>query len=146
MGSSCADGEGGGGFEVAADGFVLAGAIDFLLEEIADGLELGDGGGGLGVGEGWVRGGEVLFVDTVGVAGELPCFVGGEGEDGGEEFGEVCEDLVHGGLGAAAARAVGRVAVESVLGDVDVEGAEVCGAELVERDEDLAEVVGGVGG
>ena len=140
------NGEGGGGFEIAADGFVLAGAVDFLLEEIADGLELGDGAGGFVGGEGRVGCGEVLFVDAVGVPGEFPCFVGGEGEDGSEEFGEVCEDLVHGGLGAAAARAVGRVAVEPILGDVDVEGAEVCGAELVEGDEDLAEVVGGVGG
>lgn len=46
-----------------------------------------------------------------------------------------------GRLGGAAAQAARGVAVETVLGDVNVEGAEIDGAKLVEKDEDLAEVV-----
>ena len=39
-------------------------------------------------------------------------------------------DLADGGLGGAAARAVGGVAVHPVLGDVDVEGAESVAKKL----------------
>jgi hypothetical protein len=85
-------------------------------------------------------------VDAVGVAQVLPDLIGGEGEDGGEEFAQGLGDLANGGLGGAAARAVGGVAVHPVLGDVDVESAEFGGEEAVHHGEDFAEVVGGVGG
>lgn len=41
---------------------------------------------------------------------------------------------------------VGGIAVEAVLGDVDVEGGEVAGDELGDGAGDFAEVVGGVSG
>ena len=83
---------------------------------------------------------------AVAVAEVFPGFIGGEGQDGGEQFAQRLGDLADGGLGGAAARAVGGVAVHPVLGDVDVEGAEVAGDELVHDGEDLAEIIGGVGG
>ncbi len=85
-------------------------------------------------------------MDAVGVTEVLPRFIGGEGEDGGEELAQGLGDLADGGLGGAAARTVGGVAVHPVLGDVDVEGAELGGEEAVHHGEDLAEVIGGVGG
>ena len=85
-------------------------------------------------------------MDAFIVAKVFPDFIGGEGEDGGEQFAQRLGDLADGGLGGTAARAVRRVAVHPVLGDVDVEGAEVAGDELVHDGEDLAEIIGGVGG
>ena len=85
-------------------------------------------------------------MDAVLVAEELPGFVGGVGEDRGEELGQGLGDLADGGLGGATAGAVGGIAVEAVLGDVDVEGGEVAGDELGDGGDDFAEVVGGVTG
>lgn len=61
----------------------------------------------------------------------FPCFVGGECEDGSEKACEGGEGVVDYGLGGAAAGAVGGVAVEAVFCGIDVDGGEVCGAELV---------------
>ena len=83
-------------------------------------------------------------MDAVGVAKELPGFVGGVGEDGGEEFGECLGDLADGGLGGATAGTVGGIAVHPVLGDVDVERREIARDELGDGGDDFAEVVGGV--
>jgi len=85
-------------------------------------------------------------VDAVGVAEVLPDFIGSEGEDGGEELAQGLRDLADGGLGGAAAGAAGGITVHPVLGDVDVEGAELSGEEAVHHGEDLAEIVAGVGG
>lgn len=139
-------GQGDGGFEVGADLLFLAGFFDGLLDDAANFEEFFDGGGGFRSGEGGIRLREDLHVHTVAVAEVFPGFIGGEGEDGGEELAQGLGDLADGGLGGAAARAVGGVAVHPVLGDVDVEGAELGGEEAVHHGEDLAEVVGGVGG
>ena len=82
---------------------------------------------------------------AVGVAEVLPGFVHREGEHGGEEAAEGLGDLADGGLCGEAARAGSGVAVHPVLGDVDVEGAEVAGDETVDDAEDFAEVVVRVG-
>lgn len=83
---------------------------------------------------------------AVAVAEEFPGFVGGVGEDGGEELYERLGDLADGGLGGAAAGAVLGVAVHPVLGDVDVERGEIPGDELGDGGDDLAEIVGGITG
>ncbi len=46
---------------------------------------------------------------------ELPDFVGGEAEDGGDEAGEGFGDAPEGGLGAAAGRVVGCEGIEAVF-------------------------------
>ena len=151
------EGELDGGFEVGADLLGLTGGLDGLLddgagfEEVFDGGEGGVVGGGGGVGltrpaKAGTTNGEGLEVDAVGVAEEFPSLVGGVGEDGGEQLHERLGDFADGGLGGAAAGAVGGVAVEAVLGDVDVEGGEIPGDELGDGADDLAEVVGGVTG
>ena len=81
---------------------------------------------------------------AVGVAEVLPGFVGGEGEHRREQPDQGLGHLAHGRLRGAAARAVGGVAVHAVLGDVDVQRAQLAGDEVVHRGEHLAEVVGGV--
>ena len=63
---------------------------------------------------------------------ELPDFVGGEAEDGGDEAGEGFGDAPEGGLRAAAGGVVGREGVEAVFEDVEVERAEVGVHVLVE--------------
>ena len=140
------EGELDGGFKVGADLFGLTGGFDGLLDDGAGLQQLFDGGGGLGAGERCVRLREGFEVDAVAVAEELPGFVGGVGEDGGEEFGERLGDLADGGLGGATAGAVGGIAVHPVLGDVDVEGGEVARDELGDGGDDFAEIVGGVAG
>lgn len=88
-----------------------------------------------------IRFGEVLLVDGALAAGMFPGFLGGVGEDGGEEFDHGIEDFAHDPDAGFAALAVGGVAVEAVFCDVDVVGAEVGGGELVDGGEDFAEVV-----
>src|SRR6202521_2012567 len=53
---------------------------------------------------------------------------------------------MHRGLRGAAARRIGRIAIQAVLCDVDIETAQIDGAELIERVVDLVEFVSGVGG
>ncbi len=139
------EGQGDGGFKVGADLLFLAGFFDGLLDDAANFEEFFDGGGGFRSCEGGVRLREDLHVNAVRVAEVFPRFIGGEGEDGSEKLAQGLGDLADGGLGGAAAWAVGGVAVHPVLGDVDVEGAELGGEEAVHHGEDLAEVVGGVG-
>ena len=138
-----------GGFEVGADLLGLTRGLDGLLddgagfEEVFDGRD--DGVGLSRPAKAGTTNRERLQVHTVAVAEEFPGLVGGVGEDGGEELHQGLGDFADGGLGGAAARAACGVAVHPVLGDVDVEGAELGGEEAVHHGEDLAEVVGGVG-
>jgi len=69
------------------------------------------------------------------VAGE-PGFLGGEAGDRREPGGQAIEQRVEHGAAGAPAQAVGPVAVERILADVEVEGREVDGAEIVQRRPD----------
>ena len=53
---------------------------------------------------------------------------------------------MNGRLGTAATQAVFGVAVHPVFEEIDVKGAQVDGAELVEGDENASELEGVVGG
>ena len=74
-----------------------------------------------------------------------PRFLRGEDKDRREQPAERVEDLVHRHLRGPAARRIGRVAIHAVLRDVDVETAQIDGAELVERVVNLVKFVGRVG-
>jgi hypothetical protein len=62
---------------------------------------------------------------------KLPDLLAGEGEHGGEEAGERAGEEPESGLGAAAGGRVGGRGVEAVLENVEIDGAEVGGAEGV---------------
>lgn len=134
-----------GGFEVGADLLFLAGFFDGLLDDATDLEQFIHGERGIAAGESgiWLR--EGLHVDAVGVAEVLPRLIRREGEHGGEEAAQGLGDLTDGGLRGKAARAGSGIAVHPVLGDVDIEGAEIAGDEAVDDAEDLAEVVVRVG-
>ncbi len=129
--------QGDGGFEVVGDDFsarAFSRAWETMLRSSSRRVAFGEGGG---VGDAWRR--EELGVDGFAGAEVAPGFFRGEGEDGGEEAGKGREDLVQGGLGGAAASALRGVAIQAVLGDVDVEAAQVDGAELIEGVVDAVE-------
>ena len=75
-----------------------------------------------------------------------PGFLGGEDQDGGEPGGQAAVQPVQHGAHGAAAQAVGAVAIERVLADLEVEGAEIGGAEGVDVGIDAGPVVMGDGG
>src|SRR5947208_589177 len=62
-----------------------------------------------------------------------PRFLGGEYEDRRQQSTQSAEDFMHDRLGRAPPRRVCGVAIHPVLGDIDVEAAQVDGAKLVER-------------
>ena len=86
-----------------------------------------------------------LQVHRAAAAEITPRFFRGEDQDRREQPAKRVEDLAHRRLRRAAARRIGRVAIHPVLGDVDVEAAQVDRAELVERVINLVEFVGRVG-
>jgi len=134
-----------GGFKVGADLLFLAGFFDGLLDDPTDLEKFIHRERGIAAGEGWIGLREDFHVHAVGVAEVLPGFVRREGEHGGEEAAQGLGDLADGGLRGEAARAGGGIAVHPVLGDVDVEGAEVAGDEAVDDAEDLPEIIVRVG-
>lgn len=73
-----------------------------------------------------------------------PGFLGGEDQNRREQFAERIENLAHGALGCAPSRRIGRVAIEPVFCYVDIETAQVDGAELIKRLINLVKFVGGV--
>lgn len=140
------EGEGDGGFVVAGEFLGLDFGFDGGLHRGFDLEEALDVFGGLAGCVGGVWRWEVLLVDAALCEGSvLPCLVCGEGEDGGEELGDGGEDLVHGGLRGEAARGVWGIAIHAVFERVDVDGGEICGAELVDGVEDFAKLEGLVG-
>src|SRR5436190_10404189 len=62
-----------------------------------------------------------------------PRFLGGEYEHRRQQSAQSAENFVHDHLGRASPRRICSVAVHPVLGDIDVEAAQVDGAKLVER-------------
>ena len=79
------------------------------------------------------------------LAGE-PGFVGSEGEDRRQPDDERLEDLVDDGERRTPPHARIRVAVKRVLADVEIERRQLGVHELREHGDDLAIVVGRVGG
>lgn len=71
------------------------------------------------------------FFHVRGPGHDLPYFFGGEGDDRRHDAHEGGEDLVHGGLRAPAEAGVGGLGIETVFQDVQIDGGEVHGAEIV---------------
>ena len=140
--------EGDGRLEGGADLLVVAGGLEGLLDLVADGDQLGPLGlerlvGGVPAGVGHLLKDDVA-VHPLGLGHKVPDLLAGEAEDGGDDLVQGHQDLVHGGLRCLAGRAAG--AVETVLGDVEVEVGHGHHAEVVDRVVDLVEVVGRVAG
>lgn len=73
------------------------------------------------------------FFHVRGLGHDLPYFFGGEGDDRRHDAHEGGKYLVHGGLRAPAEVGVGGLGVEAVFQDVQIDGGEVHGAEIVYR-------------
>src|SRR5438128_1485530 len=73
-----------------------------------------------------------------------PGFFGGKYKNRPKQPAERVEDRVHRALRRAAARGIGRVAVETVFGNVHIETAQIDGAELIERVVNLVKLVSGI--
>ena len=71
-----------------------------------------------------------------------PGFFGGEAQDWRQPRGQAREALGQYGPGRAGAQAVGRVAVERILADIEVERGQVDGTEVVQLGIQPVEVVG----
>ena len=134
-------GQSDGGFQVGTDLLFLTGFFDGLLDDATDLEQFIHGECGIAARKRGIGLREDLEMDAVDMAEVLPGFICREGEHGGEEAAEGLGDLADSGLRGEAARAGGGIAVHPVLGDVDVERAEVAGDEAVHHAEDLAEVV-----
>ena len=135
------------GFEGVADQFFLACLFDCLPDNAAEFEQLlhfcpNDGSRKLPCGSGnnwrWIR------VRSL-ARRVAPRFLRGEDEDRREQPAERVENLVHRHLRGAAARRIGRVAIHAVLRDVDIEAAQVDGAELIQGVINLVEFVGRIG-
>src|SRR5438067_3661041 len=61
-----------------------------------------------------------------------PCFLGRKRKDRSEQSAQRVENFMHDHLRRAAARRIRRVAVHSVLSDVDIEAAQIDSTKLVE--------------
>src|SRR5439155_18631516 len=77
------------------------------------------------------KGDEVHALGLAAAGYVAPYFVGGKGENGREEPRERRQDLEAYRLGRPALGVVGRRDVQAVLDDVEVEGREVDGAEVL---------------
>ena len=89
--------------------------------------------GGFGPSVFGIHFGEILFVNTAFAPGVFPGFLGGVGENRREKFNQSIEDLTHDPNTRLAALGTLRIAVEAVLGDVDVVGAQIGRSELTHR-------------
>ena len=69
-----------------------------------------------------------------------PRFLGGEYEHWRQQSAQGAENFVHDHLCCAPPRRICRVAIHSVLGDVDIEAAQIDGAKLVEHVINLVEL------
>src|SRR5437763_1821323 len=74
-----------------------------------------------------------------------PRLLGSECQDRCEQTTERVENFMHRKLGGAASRRIGRVAIHSVFGDVDVEAAEIDCAEVIHSVVNLVELEGCIG-
>ena len=84
-------------------------------------------------------------MDRVVAAEITPRFLRREDENRGEQLAERREDLMHGHLRRATPRRIDRVAIHPVLCDIDIEAAQIDGAELVKSVVDLVKFVSRVG-
>ena len=78
-------------------------------------------------------------VIVVGVAVE-PGFLGGEDEDRREPGGETIEYVVEHAARRPPTRGVEPIAIKRILADVEIEGREILGAEIMQADEHGGEV------
>src|SRR4029077_3155286 len=62
-----------------------------------------------------------------------PRFLGGEYEHWRQQSAQSAENFMHDQLCCATTRRIRRVAIHPVLGDVDIEAAQIDGTKLVER-------------
>jgi hypothetical protein len=85
--------------------------------------------------------GELLQEDGFAVAHDLPGFLGREGQEGRHPAQQRLGDLVERGLGRAACQALGGAGVEAVLEHVQVEAAQVFGAEQLQLGDHGVELV-----
>lgn len=91
--------------------------------------------------EGRIGSWEILFVHAVvGKRRVFPCFIRGVGENGREQTGDTTKYLVHRRLRGKAARGIRRVAIHAVFQRINVDRGKICGAELVDRVENFAEL------
>ena len=72
-----------------------------------------------------------------------PRLLGGEAQKRREPAHEAIEHAIEHGARGAAARAVGRVAIERILAHVEIEGGEIDRAEIMERGEERVEIIFG---
>src|SRR5438128_6297836 len=72
-----------------------------------------------------------------------PGFLGGEAQDRREPANQAIKGAVQHRAGGTAARIVDAVAIEPVLADVEIEGAEIDRAEIVKRGEQAVEIIVG---
>src|SRR3954447_6020967 len=85
-------------------------------------------------------------MDRVFAAQVTPRLLSGEDEDRSEPLTERFENLAHRGLRGPSSRGIDRVAIHSVLRDVDIEATQVNGAKLIESVINLVEFVRRIGG
>ena len=71
-----------------------------------------------------------------------PGLLGGECQDRREQTTQRIENFMHRELSRAAARRIRGVAIHPVFGDVDIEAAEIDGAEVIDAMINLVELKG----
>ena len=72
-------------------------------------------------------------MDGTSVTEVSPGFLGGKGKDRRKQSDEILEDLGHHGLRGAATGGISGIAVKAVLGHIDIDAAQLHGAELGDR-------------
>ena len=135
------------GLQGLADALIGTGLFQhavYILTELDNGIPAGHGLVAEGVGRavlGHLVQQDVAAVVVLAVGHGLPDLVAGEGQDGGKQPGHGGDDEVQRRLGGAAAQAVLLLAVQTILDDIQVEGAEVYHAEIIDGMGDHVEFI-----